>query len=111
MSKFHVFKTEEGRNKIRSHYNQILSVIPLPQRYVDTSFGKTFLLEAGNPENPTIVLLHGSCSNCAAWLGDIPALSERFHVIAVDIPGEPGNSEENRLDIHSNDYPRWLNEL
>ena len=106
-----VFKSEVGRDKIRGYYNQILSAFPLNQVYVDTTFGKTFVLEAGNPENPSIVLLHGSCSNSAAWLGDMPALLGVFHVYAVDIVGEPGNSEENRLDINSNEYPQWLNEV
>ena len=105
------FKSEVGRDKIRSYYNQILSAFPLNQVYIDTSFGKTFVLEAGSPENPAIVLLHGSCSNSAAWLGDMPTLLGGFHVYAVDILGEPGNSEDNRLDIHSNEYPQWLNEV
>jgi pimeloyl-ACP methyl ester carboxylesterase len=106
-----VFKSEVGRDKIRDYYNQILSAFPLNQIYVDTSFGKTFVLEAGNPENPPLVLLHGSCSNSAAWHGDMPALLGGFHVYAVDILGEPGNSEENRLDFFSDEYPRWLNEV
>jgi pimeloyl-ACP methyl ester carboxylesterase len=106
-----VFKSEVGRDTIRNNYNQILSAFPLNQIYVETAFGKTFVLEAGNPQNPAIVLLHGSCSNSAAWLGDIPALLERFHVYAVDILGEPGNSEENRLNINNDEYPRWLNDV
>lgn len=106
-----VFKSIEGREKIREYYNNILSVFPLAKRYVDTSFGKTFVLEAGSDENPAIILLHGSCSNSAAWLGDMQALLGYFHVYAVDILGEPGNSEENRLNINSDEYPRWLNEV
>ena len=111
MKMIKVFKSEEGRKKILACYNQILSVFPFIQKYIKTSFGSTFVLEAGNPESPPIVLLHGSCSNSAAWLGDIPALAEYFHVFAVDIPGEPGNSEENRLDINSNEYSNWFREL
>ncbi len=106
-----VFKSIAGRAKIREYYNNILSFFPLTQRYVDTSFGKTFVLEAGVEENPAIILLHGSCSNSAAWLSDIAALAEQYHIFAVDILGEPGNSEDNRLDIHSNNYPHWLNEV
>lgn len=111
MNKMKVFKSEEGREKIRGYYNKILSFFPLTQRYVDTSFGKTFVLEAGSTGNPEVILLHGSCSNSAAWLGDIFALAEQYHVFAVDILGEPGKSEENRLDIESDEYPRWLSEV
>lgn len=106
-----VFKSKEGQEKIRGYYNNILSFFPLTQRYVDTSFGKTFVLEAGNEENTAIILLHGSCSNSAAWLGDMAALAAQYHVFAIDIPGEPGNSEDNRLNTQSNEYPSWLSEV
>jgi len=106
-----VFKSKEGQDRIRGYYNNILSFFPVKQRYVDTSFGKTFALEAGSEKNTAIVLLHGSCSNSAAWLGDLAALTAQYHVFAIDIPGEPGNSEDNRLNIHSNDYSYWLDEV
>jgi pimeloyl-ACP methyl ester carboxylesterase len=109
MNNINVFKSEEGRDKMRGYYNQILSFFPLTKKYADTSYGKTFVLEAGSDDNPAMILLHGSCSNSAAWLGDMPVLAEKYHVFAVDILGEAGNSEENRLDI--NEYSLWLNEL
>ena len=111
MNKIKVFKSDEGRDKIRSYYNGILSFFLYTQKYVDTSFGKTFVLEAGKPEYPALVLLHGSCSNSAMWLGDIPVLQNKFHVFAVDTLGEAGNSEENRLNIDSDEYTYWLSEL
>lgn len=106
-----VFKTVEGRDKIRDYYNNILSAFPITQRYVDTSFGKTFVLEVGSKDNQAIILLHGSCSNSAAWFQDMAALARQYHVYAVDILGEPGNSEDHRLDIESDEYSRWLNEV
>jgi len=111
VNRYNVFKSEEGRDKIRGYYNKILSFFPFTQRYVDTSFGKTFVLEAGTDEYPAVILLHGSCSNSAAWLGDIPTLATQYHVFAVDLLGEAGNSEENRLDFNTDEYPRWLNEV
>jgi pimeloyl-ACP methyl ester carboxylesterase len=106
-----VFKSAEGREKIRSYYNGILSYFPLKQSFVDTSFGRTFVIEAGNAEKPAVVLLHGSCSNSAAWLGDIPALAADYHVFAVDTIGEAGNSDENRLALDNDGYPGWLKEV
>lgn len=110
MNKASVFKSTEGREKIRAYYNNILGFFPFRQRFVDTSFGKTFVLEAGNPVGQTVVFLHGSCSNSAAWLGDMAVMAGSYHVCAVDMPGEPGNSEDNRLDFESGEYPRWLKE-
>ena len=108
MRKVSVFKSAEGRAEIRAYYQTVLAGLPLKQNIVDTPFGQTFVLEAGNAGHPPILLLHGSCSNSAAWLGDLFALCERFRVFAVDIPGEPGNSAEYRLDFQSDAHARWL---
>ncbi len=106
-----VFKSKEGKEKIREYYNNILKIVPLKQRNIKTSFGNTFVIEAGSKENEPMILIHGSCSNSSAWLGDINSLSKKYHIFAIDIPGEPGNSEEYRLNIDSEEYSLWLKEV
>ncbi len=106
-----VYVSEEKKQKFRAVYNQFLSAMPFAQRTVDTPFGETFFLEAGDAANPAVILLHGSCSNSAFWFGDILALMGRYHVLAVDIPGEAGNSAEYRLDLNNSDYAEWLASL
>ena len=106
-----VFKTEAGRDKVRAYYNQVLSMFPFGQRYVETAFGKTFMLTAGQEANPPIVLLHGSCSNSAFWFPEIMALSSHFRVYAVDIIGEAGNSEEYRPDLSSDAFALWMKDV
>jgi len=46
-----------------------------------------FYREAGNPSNPTILLLHGFPTSSHMFRKLIPALSDRFHLIAPDYPG------------------------
>jgi pimeloyl-ACP methyl ester carboxylesterase len=103
-----VFRTPEGRENVRAWYNGILDQFPVERKYVDTPNGRTFVLEAGAKDAPPVVLLHGSCGNCAFWLGDLFPLAERFRVFSVDIVGEAGNSDENRLDLDSDAYADWL---
>lgn len=107
---FKVFKTEEGRRKILSYYSKLLGEVGFTyrERYVDTAFGKTYVLESGNPDKPPVVLIHGSCSNSAAWFRDIPVLAEHYHVYSVDVVGDAGSSEENRLDQFTNEFTDWL---
>jgi pimeloyl-ACP methyl ester carboxylesterase len=50
-----------------------------------------FYREAGKPGAPKLVLLHGFPSSSHQYRNLIPALAERFHVIAPDYPGF-GNS-------------------
>lgn len=48
--------------------------------------------EAGNPENPTIVLLHGFPSSSHQYRKLLTALSNDYHLVAPDYPGF-GNSD------------------
>lgn len=51
-----------------------------------------FYREAGSPDDPTIILFHGFSSSSHYYRNLIPALSDRFHLVAPDYPGF-GNSD------------------
>lgn len=46
-----------------------------------------FYREAGDPENPTLLLLHGFPTSSHMFRNLMPALSDDYHVIAPDYPG------------------------
>ncbi len=46
-----------------------------------------FYREAGDPEAPSLLLLHGFPSSSHMYRNLIPALAERYHVVAPDMPG------------------------
>ena len=57
-----------------------------------------FYREAGNPDRPTILLLHGFPTSSHMFRNLIPALADQFHLVAPDYPGYgfssmPGVSE------------------
>ena len=56
-----------------------------------------FYREAGNPENPSLLLLHGFPTSSHMFRNLIPALADRYHVIAPDYPGY-GNSDAPSVD-------------
>lgn len=59
----------------------------LESRFVDVDGVATHYLEAGDPEAPTVALLHSGEFGAAAeisWEFTIPALAPRYHVIAPD---------------------------
>ena len=51
-----------------------------------------FYREAGTPGSPKLVLLHGFPASSHQYRNLIPALADRFHIIAPDYPGF-GNSD------------------
>lgn len=60
---------------------------PVHYRYVDADGVRIFYREAGNPELPTLLLLHGYPSSSHQFRDLIPLLSDRFHLVAPDLPG------------------------
>src|SRR5262250_1719812 len=48
---------------------------------------KIFYREAGSKTTPTILLLHGFPTSSHMFRNLIPALAERYHVVAPDLPG------------------------
>ena len=46
-----------------------------------------FYRQAGNPNTPTVLLLHGFPTSSHMYRELIPALAERYHVVAPDLPG------------------------
>jgi len=108
-----IFKSEEGKNLILAEYDEILSVSEMTyiERYIQTTFGRTHIIESGEKNSESILLFHGSSSNSLMWLTDIEELSQSFHVFAIDILGEPGKSEARRLNLKNDDFPNWIIEL
>ena len=48
---------------------------------------RVFYREAGDPAAPAVVLLHGTPASSHMYRNLIPALADRFHVVAPDYPG------------------------
>lgn len=113
MKEMTVFKSEEGKRVILDYYKKLAGQLSYEykEQEIDTSYGKTYVFEAGKAEYPPILLFHGSCSNSAMWFADIERLKEHYHVFAVDIIGEAGNSAEHRLKVQSDEYAHWVREI
>ncbi len=56
-------------------------------RTVEIDGVKIFYREAGDASAPAVLLLHGFPTSSHMYRGLIPALADRFHVIAPDLPG------------------------
>lgn len=79
---------------------------------VQTVFGSTHLILAGNPANPPLVLFHGVADDSALmWLLNARALAEHFRIIAVDTIGGPGKSEPSEEYFKSFDQARWIDSV
>ncbi|BCL26333.1 alpha/beta fold hydrolase [Streptomyces aurantiacus] len=71
-------------------------------RWVDADGVRLHAVEGGRPDGPAVVLLAGFPQTWWAWRKVMPALADRFHVIAIDLPGQ-GHSErpDGSYDTHT----------
>ena len=78
------------------------------QRWVQLPGGPVNVIERG--EGPPLVFVHGHSGRWANWLANIPSLSRRHRVIAMDLPGF-GHSPMPREPITIENYGRTLDAL
>lgn len=108
-----IYKTPAGREAVLRLYDAQLKKLgrPYADLYVDTSFGKTHLVETGNPSGPPLLIFHGGNSTTAYNLLLCKFLLEDFRVFAVDIVGHPGKSAERSLSPRGYAYGKWAAEV
>lgn len=108
-----IYKTESGGREIQQWYLEILARWPVANEHVrvPTREGETFVVACGPPDAPPLLLLHGSGTNTAMWMGDVAAWAEHFRVYAVDMIGEPGLSAPSRPPLDSDAYALWLDDV
>lgn len=108
-----LFKSPEGKSQILSLYNEKLEELNIEYSYktVATKFGETNIVFTGNPENPPILLLHGSNGCAPIALETYPNLSKYFSVYAIDVLAQPNKSAETRLSMKDESYGEWVTDL
>lgn len=60
---------------------------PVHHRYVEADGLRVFYREAGDPNAPTLLLLHGFPTSSLMFRELIQRLADRFHLVAPDLPG------------------------
>src|SRR5271154_1383830 len=67
--------------------NTKTKTIPVSFHTSDAAGVKIFYREAGDPETPAVLLLHGFPTSSHMFRDLIPQLATDYHVIAPDLPG------------------------
>ncbi|MDF5864931.1 alpha/beta fold hydrolase [Pseudomonas aeruginosa] len=56
-------------------------------------------LEGGSEKNPTLLLIHGFGADKDNWLRFARPLTERYHVVALDLPGFGDSSKPQQASL------------
>lgn len=104
------FKSIEGKNEIIKYYDTLLNKWEFPHEElcINTRCGKTFIIASGKEDLPPLILLHGSGMSSVMWINEIKEYANDYRVYAVDIPGEPGKSDEQQIPFEGDDFSDWL---
>lgn len=108
-----IYKSEKGKEAILSLYDKQIKRIDgeCKDIYIDTSFGKTHLIETGNMSGTPLLVFHGGNATTAYNLLACDFLMNDFHIYAVDTIGHPGKSAEVSLSPYNYDYGKWAAEV
>lgn len=108
-----LFASDQGKKEILDLYDEKLDELKLDYttKNINTSFGSTHIVVTGNPNNPPLLLIHGSNGCAPVALETCPNLNKHFQVFAVDVLAQPNKSAENRLSMKDNSYGKWIHEI
>lgn len=83
------FRSDDARAAYCQLYDAALatSAIPVTESDVDTSFGITHVLTAGDPSKPPLVAMHAKSFSSTMWLPLLPTLTASHHVRMLDAIG------------------------
>ena len=108
-----IYKSEQGKEEIIKLYDSQLARLRNPWKdvYVDSSFGRTHIVETGNLSGEPLLVFHGGNATTAYNLLACDFIMEDFHIYAVDMVGHPGKSAETSLPAKGYDYGKWVSEV
>lgn len=97
---FFTFSSYTVKDTSNSLTEVVTSKYPTLYRSLEVNGINIAYREAGNPKNPTIVLLHGFPSSSHQYRKVLNQLSDDYHLIAPDYPGF-GNSDFPSQDVYT----------
>src|SRR6478672_6814367 len=89
----------------------------ITEQFVDSSDGvRVAVYEEGNPNGPTVVLVHGWPDSHVLWDGVVPLLSDRFRIVRYDNRGvglssAPKSTSEYRMSCYADDFAAVINRM
>lgn len=104
-SPINLFKTSKGQAQYFAAYDATLDLwrVPHKSRFVTTPYGRTHFITCSPEDAFSLVLLHAGQASSTMWFPNIAQLCGKFHVLALDTPGEPGKSVPTRQNATRHD--------
>lgn len=104
-----IYRNEQSKKAVWKLYDRQMEDLKIPYTdlFIDTSFGKTHVIECGNLQGKPLLVFHGGNATTAYNLKYCGFLLNDFHIYAVDTIGHPGKSAEVSLSPRNQEYGKW----
>jgi pimeloyl-ACP methyl ester carboxylesterase len=104
-NKYSIYKNPEIEKKLMMIYENRLAQWPVryESRYINTQYGKVFVIISGPENAPPILLLHASAMTSWSWLYNIKGLNRYYRTYAIDTIGDTGRSVLDDMAKYPND--------
>lgn len=108
-----IFRDESGRENLEEWYQLFLNKIEASTEfaYVETSLGSNHILKVGDKSKPPLLCLHSMLTSSAHLVSELQLLSDHYHIIAPDLPGQSIRGLETRFSYKDNSFADWLLEI
>jgi pimeloyl-ACP methyl ester carboxylesterase len=112
MAGMSVFRSDDARAAYGKVYDAAVaaSTVPVVESDVETSFGRTHVLAAGDPSKPPLVAMHGMQLSATSWLPLLPTLAAAHRVTMIDAVGQVSKSIATKPLIKAAHVVAWLDE-
>ena len=110
---YHPFKSEKAKAKYLDYYDKRAEIWPVSSenKYIETSYGKTYLRISGDENKPPLVLLHGDTESSLYWFRQIEEFSKHYRTYVIDHVYDNGRSIYYKDFEEPDDYIKYLDEL
>ena len=112
MAGISAFRSDDARTAYCELYDAAIATSPIPvtESDVETSFGRTHVLTAGDPSKAPLVAIHPLALSSTSWLPLLPTLASRHHVTMIDAVGDVNKSVASRPLTTAAHVVTWLDE-
>lgn len=106
------FRSSDSQAEYFDAYEKTMQLfaVEVQEKYVVTEFGKSYVIEAGNPNNQPLILLHAASCGSTIWYKNFEQLSKSYRLYAIDSLGETSKSIMKKKMKNPSDNAKWLNQ-
>ncbi len=108
-----IYKNQAAKDKLMRLYDEKLESLQIDATNIDveTKFGRTRIVNSGNPEGKKIVIFHGYNAGAPITLEAIKGILDKYCFYVIETVGQATKSEETQIPINDNSYALWIEEI